>query len=224
MISRETKRVDQPAYVQLITDPTIVDDIAPALICNAIEVPTKVEEAKKYDEIRNQSPSLFLVRSSVTSPHGLLGQIWLKIGEEEIKLNQIQGKLLEGYGLSIRSPYQFGVTNESWLEYFLIHKDFWTKALEAGAVDVIYRPDQSLAKENPRLESMIGLPIIFYDVPLIKMVPKEKSTQMGRNGPVVDKWRMSPINEMIAGRSYTAAQAKQFHRPDPVVGERLKTE
>lgn len=219
-ISTQVVRVDEPQYIKMITDPQTVEDIAASITCTPFQIPTKLEEALKHQEIREGVPSQLNLRTSVSSPHGLLGEIWIRHGDEQLKFAKLTANIKERSGYGLTGPYDFR-DQSSWLRFYIDNQAFWDRVIQVGAVDVIYRPNESLAADDPRLESMVGSPIIFRDVLIITLIPKLKEYRDGPGGPMIKRWGMHPINEMESGRNYTASEMEQFKRPEPVTGEPL---
>ncbi len=223
-VSKVVRRAENPKYISIVSDPLVAKEVARGWTFSPIRVPTKIQEAMKHKRIRDSHLSLFSANPGITSPHGLLGTLWLSNGNDELKFTDVAMSTKERHGYGLGGPNASGAKGSSWLDFYANNEEFWAKILERGSVDVIYRPDPSMAEDNPRLESMVNLPIIFRDVPLVKLIPKLKPIGQGRNGPVVNTWTLSPINEMEVGRSYTPAQMAQFRGPEGVAGELMEEE
>ena len=225
-IPKIIRRVKNPEYVKTIDKPSAeLRKLIAGLIFSPFTVPTQIQEAKKHQNIRSGHSTNGTLRSTAGSPHGLMGQLWLVNGEDEVFFSEIKMQLKENHGYGFNGPSGFGTGKKSWLYFYEKNAEFWSDVVERGSIDVVYLPDPSLARDYAQVKTMINFPIIFRDVPLIIHVPKLKSIQQGRNGPVVDTWTMSPINEPEVGVGYSSREYNaRFGRPESVHGEVLDKE
>jgi len=221
-IVHHVTRVDHPQYQQFADDPAEVKILAESMSMNPIQIPTNLEEAFLHEDLLSRRPSLSAISTTLNSEHGLLGELFFRVGDQELAFQNVRMNSKSNSSRSLSSPATGWTRENSWLNYFIDSQAFWKQALEAGKVDVIYRPRPEDGIDAPAIKSMINVPIIFRDVPVIKIIPKQVTYTDRATGKEYQEWSFRPEHERQFGKSYTQAQLKQFSNPKPVAGELLE--
>jgi hypothetical protein len=216
MSERKTiRRVDDPSYAQRLSDPEVLAREAEGLTISSMQIPTMLEASREHDTIRNSSQSLLFLESRLGSDHQLLGDLYLRSGEQEILFKSVAIELRAAVHYGIQAPSD-SHANQSWLDYFVEHEAFFDRVIANGQLDVIYRPVPSRAKQNPRIRSVIDHPIVFRDVPIDPLVPEQVTYSTGEK-----RWALERKNKPKVGVSYTAEEYAALRRPQGVAGELL---
>ena len=106
-----------------------------------------------------------------------MGHLTIRSGEKEISFKEMIATLGPYTRHEIFPSYEW--KEPGWLEPFVEHEAFWEEAIDTGHVDVIYRPDPSFAEMHPGYKKMIGLPLIFKNVPITTMDPEKADYGQG---------------------------------------------
>lgn len=221
-IVHHVTRVDHPQYQQFADDPTEVKILVESMSMSPIQIPTNLEEAFLHEDLLSRRPSLSAINTTLDSEHGLLGELFFRVGDQELIFQKVRFTGKPNWSMALTSTSSGWTRENSWLNYFTDSQAFWKQVLEAGKVDVIYRPRPEDGIDAPAIKSMVNVPIIFRDVPVIKIIPKKATYTDRATGEEYQEWRFRPEHERQFGMSYTQAQLKQFSNPKPVAGELLE--
>jgi|GEM_PF-5040091 len=190
-------------YAQQIEDPTTLNPILSKLGIYPVNVPTQIELGREAKDGRSIRPTI-MMHSEAFFDHHLLGNIRFRIGSDEIDYQPIEWKLRphtispRERGMSIDFVPGWGWSGshdfDETLDYFVLHQDFWERAIELGKVDVIIDPDPIMAEENPRIVSFINRAIIFKDVPISPQIPRILARTNNITGEPIEILRWGPQN------------------------------
>jgi len=185
-VRHEVRRLDsEPEYIGVESDQTVGSEFIEGLLISELLVPTEVVPMAKHNSIRSISFSFAEIDHSIVEGLSLMGTFNYRIDDQEIVGPSIIASLDSGYRLKIWPQYHDG--EAGWLKPYIDQAEFWDKAVERGKIDVIYRPDPSLAEMNPGPKRMLGIPFIFNDVPIKAMIPEQVSAN--RAGTQKMEWR-----------------------------------
>ncbi|MCA9304452.1 MAG: hypothetical protein KC996_10045 [Phycisphaerales bacterium] len=212
------RRVADPVYAAVLTDPAVLTPLAEGLTISSMQIPTELEIASEHENIRSGSQSVLEIESRLGSDHQLLGDLWLRSGGEEILFKPIAIELKAAVHYGIQPPSDFN-TDQSWLDYFSEHQEFFDRVIAEEQLDVVYRPDPSRAAMDPRIRSVVASPILFRDVPIDLLVPQPVAYSRG-----IPRWAMVRKNTPEVGVSYTLEEYEAMRRPGGVAGELLVEE
>ncbi len=218
-IVHHVTRVDHPQYQKFADDPAEVKILVESMSMSPIRIPTHIEEAFLHEDLLSNRPSISAIKTTLDSDHGLLGELFFRVGDQEIPFRNVRLNSKPNSSMSMSSPSGGWTRENSWLNYFIDSQAFWNLALEAGKVDVIYRPRPEDGLDAPAIKSMINVPVIFRDVPVMKIIPKQVTYTDGATGKEYQEWSFRPEPDLHTGVSYNQSQMKQFARPKPVAGE-----
>lgn len=220
-VIKQVKRVPEPDYIERVTDATEIESVIRSITIQSVAVPTKLDEARKHDRIINSSPMTLSLMTMIEAEMGLLGELWFDNGESTLQFVTLKmPQIRSNHSLGVSAPHKHNQPGHTWIDWFDRNAAFWEIAIENGSVDVIYMPEPALASTEPRMTSMIDVPIVFKDVHLRTQVPRQRNVHIGRNGPIEQRWGMEDVNQPEVGVSYSAEEHKRlFGRPDPVAGQ-----
>ncbi len=185
-LRHDVERLDSEAkYIEIESDQTVGSELIENLFISELMVPTEVVGMAKHNSIRSVSFAFAEIEHSIAEGLSLMGTINYRIDDQEIAGPSIISSLDSGYRLEIWPQYHD--EEAGWLKPYIDQAEFWEKAVERGMIDVIYRPDPSLAEMNPGYKKMLGIPFIFEDVPVKVMIPEQVSSN--RAGTQGMEWR-----------------------------------
>lgn len=220
-IIKQVRRVPEPNYIERVAYSSELEPVIRSITVQAVTVPTRLDDARKHDQIMNGQTMTLNVNTSIDEDMGLLGELWFDNGESTLKFKALKIPKLQGnHSHGVAAPHKFNQLGQTWLDWFDRNSAFWDIAIENGSVDVIYMPEPNLAATDPRMTRMIDVPIVFNDVQIRTQVPRQREVHIGRNGPTELQWGMEDVNQPEVGVSYTTEEyQRRFAHPEPVAGE-----
>ena len=221
-VIKQVKRVPEPDYIDRVTDISELESMVRSITIQSVAVPTKLDEARKHDRIISGSPMTLSLMTTIEAEMGLLGELWFDNGESTLQFVTLKmPQIRSNHSLGVSAPHKHNQPGQTWIDWFDRNAAFWEIAIANGAVDVIYMPEPALASTDPRMSTMIDVPIVFKNVPIQTQVPRQRQIHIGSsNGPIEQRWGMENENQPEVGVSYSAEESKRlFGRPDPVAGE-----
>jgi predicted RNA-binding Zn-ribbon protein involved in translation (DUF1610 family) len=176
---RRVIRVESPVYVHPVSA-SESQQIAESISWLTMELPNGIEEYRDHFALRSLSPRMLTVRSSEDTQAGLIGDIWIDNGTTQLRLGSIRNA-----GFQSRSSYGFSFPlgraldhDESWIDAYLRDWEFWHQAINNQRVDVIYRPDGTLGRDDVQIDRFVNHPIVWEGVKVIETHPTKSSGNM----------------------------------------------
>jgi len=175
----------EPEYIEVETNQAVGSDVIEGLFISELMVPTDVVEMAKHNSIKSTTFLFATIENPIAEDLSLMGTIHYRIDDQEIAGQSIIAFLDSQYCLGIGPQYSGG--ESGWLKPYIDQIEFWERAVQRGKIDVVYRPDPSLAEMNPGHKKILGIPFIFKDVPVKGLIPEQVSTN--RAGVEGMEWR-----------------------------------
>ena len=170
-----------PEYIKVVNDQQVIDELIEHMTISKFSIPMRAKEMSVHQSIRNTTFGLARLEFPLTDETIFMGHLSFRLNDVEIRFKEFILELNRNTSSEIFPGHEW--KEPGWLKPFIENESFWDQVLQTGYVDVIYRPDPILAEMNPGYERMIGLPVIFRQVPIHKLLPVQVE------GAVGSEWR-----------------------------------
>ncbi len=174
-------------YAQAVSNENIVNQFVDGLSVGYVQLPTKRSLGRMHFGTRDGSNARTIrvhYRGEVF-PAGIAMLFDASVA--------IEGVEIEYAGLFTDAPNALNFKRgwrqgKNMLDYFDQHEEFWQTALERGNVDLILRPNSEYAKYDPRFTAYLEAKVIFRNVPLMVLVPKDTGDIWEETGEPQWRW------------------------------------
>ncbi len=146
--------------VRTIDDPELARTAVNALTVSPIKVMKTLPEPQYLSSV----PAIMISRQSESLPESIALRVYLRLdGAQEIEIGSwvTQGPHAGLHGSGI----QWRVNSED-EDKLLMAQETVDQLIKQGRADVILRTDAAIATGNPEIEQVIGMAMIFEDVPV----------------------------------------------------------
>ncbi|MFK7759295.1 MAG: hypothetical protein AB8C13_05040 [Phycisphaerales bacterium] len=163
MLSHTVNRSETtPEYITVNQDQALETNLIKSMTMGKLSVPTDVRNMAKHESVRIRTFAFAYIEHLQIQDIALIGWIHYRLGNKEVRGREIVVDLGKHNRIGLWPKYDDG--SQGWLKSYIKQEEFWGKVIEAGSVDVIYRPDPSLAQHHPGFKGLVNTPIVFESV------------------------------------------------------------